>query len=589
MSTFTVNSILDNEDPNDGLVTLREAIAAANQTAGDDTIAFNLAAGTQTIQLIRTLPAIDSNITITGTGATQLTISGENRYRVFWVNSGTVYIRNLAIANGLARGGNGGTGSLGGGGGAGVGGGLFINNGIVTLEGVTFSGNRAIGGNGGNAIRIYGAGGGGGGMDTNGENGNSDGGNGGGRSPELGGNGGNTLPGGGGKGGSSINGQNAAFNTMAFDAADTNAANGSFGGGGGGGGDLGTGNAAVNNAPSIYGLGGNGGDFGGGGGGGGNGGFGAGGAGGNGQPGFGGGRGVAVTGNGTTLLRYGAGSPLGGIHGGGGGGAGLGGAIFLNAGQLTLNQVSFTQNSATGGLGGLGIYFPEASTGLPGQGKGGAIFVRDGAIASVIDNAMTFQGNVAADDLGLPIDNDNVFGAIAQIVSRTPAPGQTPLSTPIATASNDDLKGTTGNDIINGLSGNDRLTGLAGNDQLVGDLGSDLLEGNENNDQLLGGVGNDQLRGGSGSDRLDGGKGRDTLFGGSDRDLFVLRRRDGRDTIQDFRDRQDRLALSGGLRFQNLTVRQVGRNTLISAGSEALAFLKGVRAAQITAADFVLG
>jgi Ca2+-binding RTX toxin-like protein len=237
----------------------------------------------------------------------------------------------------------------------------------------------------------------------------------------------------------------------------------------------------------------------------------------------------------------------------------------------------------------VGIYFPESSTGRPGEGKGGAVFVRDGAIASVINSPLMFSNNLAANDLGLPTDNDNVFGTIALLSSPAPVPYQFPLSVVNATASNDDLIGTAGNDVITGLAGNDRLTGLTGNDQLVGDLGADTLDGNENDDRLLGGIGNDQLHGGSGNDRLDGGKGRDTLLGGSDRDLFVLRRRDGRDTIRDFRDRQDRLVLSGGLRFKNLTIRQLGRNTSISAGGEALAILVGVRSAQITAADFVLG
>jgi large repetitive protein len=39
---------------------------------------------------------------------------------------------------------------------------------------------------------------------------------------------------------------------------------------------------------------------------------------------------------------------------GGGGGAGLGGAIFLNQGTLSIQNCTFTNNTATGGVGGQG-------------------------------------------------------------------------------------------------------------------------------------------------------------------------------------------------------------------------------------------
>ena len=56
-------------------------------------------------------------------------------------------------------------------------------------------------------------------------------------------------------------------------------------------------------------------------------------------------------------------------HGGGGGGAGLGGAIFLNAGTLTVSNVNFANNTAVGGNGSPG--FNGATTGAFGGGGGG--------------------------------------------------------------------------------------------------------------------------------------------------------------------------------------------------------------------------
>src|SRR6202035_4382631 len=41
--------------------------------------------------------------------------------------------------------------------------------------------------------------------------------------------------------------------------------------------------------------------------------------------------------------------------GGGGGAAGLGGGLLINGGVVTINNVTFTGNSATGGSGGFGL------------------------------------------------------------------------------------------------------------------------------------------------------------------------------------------------------------------------------------------
>jgi CSLREA domain-containing protein len=67
-ATFTVNS---NADPGDGncdeSCTLREAILAANDTAGADTIAFNLPSDELTITPTTPLPSITDSVTIDGT------------------------------------------------------------------------------------------------------------------------------------------------------------------------------------------------------------------------------------------------------------------------------------------------------------------------------------------------------------------------------------------------------------------------------------------------------------------------------------------------------------------------------------------
>lgn len=91
---------------------LRQAIVAANTDAarggcaagsGDDTIRFT--GGLEgTIALGAALPAIQSNLTIEGPGADRLSVSGDGAHRVFRVQNGSVTIRGLTIADGLADG-----------------------------------------------------------------------------------------------------------------------------------------------------------------------------------------------------------------------------------------------------------------------------------------------------------------------------------------------------------------------------------------------------------------------------------------------------------------------------------------------------
>jgi len=150
----------------------------------------------------------------------------------------------------------------------------------------------------------------------------------------------------------------------------------------------------------------------------------------------------------------------------------------------------------------------------------------------------------------------------------------------------DNLIGTDRDDLINGNGGNDRLYGGLGNDKLVGGLGNDFLQGGAGNDYLYGNEGNDRLLGGDGDDRLFGGGGFNRLTGGAGSDTFALSTGTGFDTITDFGE-QDRISLPNGLRFRDVTLTSVGRNTLISFGSDELAALRNVDITRITDSAFV--
>jgi Ca2+-binding RTX toxin-like protein len=122
---------------------------------------------------------------------------------------------------------------------------------------------------------------------------------------------------------------------------------------------------------------------------------------------------------------------------------------------------------------------------------------------------------------------------------------------------------------------------------LTGTSRKDRLIGNELDNVIVGNGGNDFLCGEGGGDRLFGGKGSDKLKGGIGRDVLALETGSGRDVIQDFRDRQDKLGLTAGMKFKQLKIMQQGQNTLISMGGDQLALLTNVRSNLIAKADFI--
>jgi len=173
----------------------------------------------------------------------------------------------------------------------------------------------------------------------------------------------------------------------------------------------------------------------------------------------------------------------------------------------------------------------------------------------------------------------------------------TPNKDNLSGAGADDvIRGRGGNDKLKGLAGDDRLIGGGGNDRLVGGSGDDNLRGGGGNDRLIGkagddllkgGGGDDRLKGGGGNDELIGGRGDDTLIGGGGNDIFVLKNRQGTDFIRDFNIGEDVIRLQGSLSFRDLSFQQQGNNTLIEAGNESLATLRGIEADQLSRASFV--
>lgn len=415
---LVVTTTADTVSVSDGQTSLREAITHANTLGARADITFNIPGG-GTIALAelnaagaRMLPLLTNpnGITIDGANGGQgaIVIDGGSTSdttgdRVFFIGvsdgeaaaatgfgslvatTATQWaIRNLTIRNGNARGGNGGDG--GGGAGAGLGGAIFVNAGVLSLSGVSFSGNRAIGGAGG-GFASYTTAGAGGGLGGHGGAATSGGG---------GGGGGFGLGADGAPGGLSVNGQSGLFTGGAPGGGVlSSGASGGAAGGSGGSGILydgsfrgaGGGGGVKGGATPFDGVAGTGG-FGGGAGGGGAGNAAAGGYGGGSSrsypAGFGGGGGASQNSSGVGSGGFGGGTGVRAV--GGGGGAGLGGAIFVRQGaSVTIIDGGVTTGRVVGGTGG-----------NSGQGIGSAVFLAGSATWEVSSG----QTITVADTLG---------------------------------------------------------------------------------------------------------------------------------------------------------------------------------------------
>jgi hypothetical protein len=136
-ATFTVTNTADS-----GLGSLRQAVLDANAATSDDVIEFSALFNTpQTITLSGTDLIINNNgtLTINGTGADKLTVSGNNASRVFTNNTGAITaINRLRVTGGT------GTSTVS----TGRGGGVYNNGGTLTLNFLVITGNTTANGGG---------------------------------------------------------------------------------------------------------------------------------------------------------------------------------------------------------------------------------------------------------------------------------------------------------------------------------------------------------------------------------------------------------------------------------------------------------
>jgi len=115
--------------------------------------------------------------------------------------------------------------------------------------------------------------------------------------------------------------------------------------------------------------------------------------------------------------------------------------------------------------------------------------------------------------------------------------------------------------------------------------------GNALDNLINGNRGDNQLFGHDGVDHLIGGRGADILAGGTEADVFLFKRTDGKDVINDFEDGMDRLSIAGVYNqetFDELDIRQAKNDLIVDFGNGNEIRIKDMAMANFTSEDFFM-
>jgi uncharacterized protein YjiK len=174
------------------------------------------------------------------------------------------------------------------------------------------------------------------------------------------------------------------------------------------------------------------------------------------------------------------------------------------------------------------------------------------------DGINVLYGNGGNDKFTTGSGNDTIYGGSGNDVFD-------------AGAGNNVLFGNGGNDTFLTGAGNDTIYGGSGNDTITTDGGNDLIYGNGGNDTIFAGTGDDVIYVGFGTNFIDGGSGNDTIWLNGGKDTVVLGRSNGVDTVNGYQAGRTSFALSGGLRYSDLTFSQGNGFTQIAVGADVMA------------------
>jgi Ca2+-binding RTX toxin-like protein len=141
-------------------------------------------------------------------------------------------------------------------------------------------------------------------------------------------------------------------------------------------------------------------------------------------------------------------------------------------------------------------------------------------------------------------------------------------------AGSDRIYSGAGNDTINAGDGGNVIFAGEGNNSITTGSAADLIYAGAGNDTISTGAGNDLIYAGEGVNVINSGVGDDMIYSGSGADTFTLNKGEGMAMIMSFQS-IDKFALGAGLVRTELSVMAIGSDTLISAGTDYLAMIKG--------------
>jgi len=134
-------------------------------------------------------------------------------------------------------------------------------------------------------------------------------------------------------------------------------------------------------------------------------------------------------------------------------------------------------------------------------------------------------------------------------------------------------------------NGNNTIYANDGNNRITVGNGKNTLFAGSGNDVIISGSGDDLIYANDGNNVISAGAGDNTVYSGSEADRFILNPK-GNTTIIGFGN-NDRIALGGGLKFTNLTLKQVGADTVLSVGMSLIATLKWTQSSSVNAGLFI--
>ena len=134
-------------------------------------------------------------------------------------------------------------------------------------------------------------------------------------------------------------------------------------------------------------------------------------------------------------------------------------------------------------------------------------------------------------------------------------------------------------------NGNNTLYANDGNNRITVGNGKNTLFAGSGNDVIISGSGDDLIYANDGNNVISAGSGDNTVYSGSGADRFILNPK-GNTTVIGFGG-NDRITLGGGLKFTNLTLKQVGADTVLSVGTTPIATLKWTQSSSVNAGLFI--